>query len=72
MNNSVGSVVVNSNDINQTAIRKFETCAFRSRKALIKKSCCTAGNITGYTCEKRNIFPLSYLSHCDKCTEYKA
>lgn len=72
MNTPIGSVVVNNNDINHLAIRKFETCIFRSKDRLAKKSCCTASNTVGFSCEKRNIFPLSYLSHCDKCTEYQA
>jgi hypothetical protein len=68
---SLVTVTSNNGPTNQLAISKFETCSFRSLKQITKVSCCSTNNISGYKCELRNIFPLSYINHCEKCDKYR-
>jgi hypothetical protein len=49
---------------------KFEKCIFRSKRQLIKKSCCSGSKIFGFKCEKKNISPLSPIQHCSNCKEF--
>lgn len=65
------TIIVNSNPVNQIAITKFETCSFRSKNKITKVSCCSANNVSGFKCNLRNIFPLSYTAHCEKCDKYQ-
>jgi hypothetical protein len=49
---------------------KFETCKYRSTSKKIKKKCCGAGTIEGYSCFLKNIFPLSPIRHCLICESF--
>jgi len=68
---STGIIIQNANPTSQLGISKFETCSFRTDNKIIKKSCCSTNNVSGYKCNLRNIFPLSYIQHCEKCDKYQ-
>lgn len=62
--------IISYEDDNQTkqGIFNFENCAFRSASERIgPASCCSAAKIKGFSCSKKNKFPISFLSDCSSC-----
>jgi hypothetical protein len=67
----VESIAQDNNPTHELGISKFETCLFRTSEKITKQSCCSMNNVSGYKCNLRNIFPLSYIQHCEKCDKYE-
>jgi hypothetical protein len=52
-----------------TDFSKFENCKYRSKRQLIKTSCCSK-KISAFKCLKKNIIPLSPIKHCLTCEDF--
>lgn len=57
--------------MNENNFYKFEQCKYRTVTPIQKKGCCSNKSYQGYACKLKNIFPLSPITHCQKCKEYK-
>jgi hypothetical protein len=70
MNNKIKPIIQNHSQYNEDALKKIETCKFRSKDLIFKQSCCSSGYTNAFKCNLKNIYPLSFSEHCKDCPDY--
>jgi len=77
MSESDNSYVLNivsysEEDTINNGIFKFENCKHRDRNQIVKNSsCCSSAKVSGFLCQKKHKFPVSFKDDCATCDLYE-